>query len=257
MYRNGSVIATNTTDDTNSLPNAYLNILGNPSANSYSLNETAFVTIGDGLTDLEASTLYNAVQRFQTALDRQVGTASAYDIDVQSFLNVSGLTSSTQIKAVANLVSDLKEYGIWSKMKAIYPFVGGSANTNKWNLKDINNYNLSFVGSGWTHNSNGSISNGSNGTYINMNIPINQIFTSTNGLFGIYTTQSTSSGNMFGVTNNSNSDWSMSYSSGALYFNMYGTSNTLAYTSLPGLSCIGMESNGIRSIYKNGLRIAN
>ena len=257
MYRNGSVIATNTTDDTNSLPNAYLNILGNPSSNSYSLNETAFVTIGDGLTDLEASTLYNAVQRFQTALDRQVGTASAYDSDVQSFLNVSGLTSSTQIKAVANLVSDLKEYGIWSKMKAIYPFVGGSANTNKWNLKDINNYNLSFVGSGWTHNSNGSISNGSTGTYINMNIPINQIFTSTNGLFGIYTTQSTSSGSMFGVTNNSNSDWSMSYSSGALYFNMYGTSNTLAYTSLPGLSCIGMEINGLRSIYKNGLRIAN
>ena len=72
MYRNGSVLATNTTNDTNSLPNANLNLLGSPTAGAYSLNETAFTSIGDGLTDSEASSLNTAVQKFQTTLGRQV-----------------------------------------------------------------------------------------------------------------------------------------------------------------------------------------
>jgi hypothetical protein len=40
--------------------------------NEWSLANLAFSSIGDGLTDTEATNLYTAVQRFQTTLGRQV-----------------------------------------------------------------------------------------------------------------------------------------------------------------------------------------
>jgi hypothetical protein len=40
--------------------------------NSFSAKETAFNSIGDGLTDTQASNFYTAVQAFQTTLSRQV-----------------------------------------------------------------------------------------------------------------------------------------------------------------------------------------
>jgi hypothetical protein len=59
----------------------------------------------------------------------------------------------------------LKTAGIWTKMKAIYPFVGGTAASHKWNLKDPRDvdaaFRLSFTG-GWTHTSTGALPNGSN-----------------------------------------------------------------------------------------------
>lgn len=44
----------------------------NTSAQYYSSKQTAFASIGDGLTDTEAANLYTRVQAFQTALSRQV-----------------------------------------------------------------------------------------------------------------------------------------------------------------------------------------
>lgn len=75
-------------------------------------------------------------------------------------LNVDGLYNAEQARmAVHYLVSGLKGIGVWDKMKAIYPFVGGTSDLHKWNLKDPRDldvaYRLSFLGSGWTHNSNG------------------------------------------------------------------------------------------------------
>lgn len=71
FYHNGGAVATNTAYDVNALPNAYVTLLGY-SAGSNSGNETAFASIGDGLTDAEASNFYTAVQNFNTTLNRQV-----------------------------------------------------------------------------------------------------------------------------------------------------------------------------------------
>jgi hypothetical protein len=38
----------------------------------YGTRQLAFATIGDGLTDTDASNLYTRVQAFQTSLSRQV-----------------------------------------------------------------------------------------------------------------------------------------------------------------------------------------
>jgi hypothetical protein len=88
------------------------------------------------------------------------------DPNASAFLTATGITDPTIQGAVNSLVVDLKKYGVWSKMKAIYPFVGGTATTHKFNLKDARDldaaFRLSFNG-GWTHSSNGALPNGTNG----------------------------------------------------------------------------------------------
>lgn len=100
----------------------------------------------------------------------------AFDADAQAFITASGISDSTQQNAINTLVTDLKGYGIWTKMKAIYPFVGGTASTHKWNLKDPRDldaaFRLTFYG-GWTHSSTGADPNGTTGyadTFVSNNL---------------------------------------------------------------------------------------
>jgi len=74
LWLNGSLLATTTPLSAN-MPNTtlYIGALNNNNlATSFMPHETAFNSIGDGLTDTDASNLYTAVQRFQTTLGRQV-----------------------------------------------------------------------------------------------------------------------------------------------------------------------------------------
>ena len=101
--------------------------------------------------------------------------SSSYDPNALAFITAAGITNVTQKTAINDLVISLKGYGIWSKMKAIYPFVGGTATTHKWNLKDPRDldaaFRLTFSG-GWTHSSTGALPNGATGfanTFLNDN----------------------------------------------------------------------------------------
>jgi hypothetical protein len=91
--------------------------------------------------------------------------ARAADPDALAFLTAAGITDPTITASINNLVISLKGFGIWTKLNAIYPFVGGTASTHKFNLKnpvDTNAaFRLNFVG-GWTHSSNGALPNGTN-----------------------------------------------------------------------------------------------
>jgi len=87
----------------------------------------------------------------------------SFDADALSFITAASITDNTQKTAINTLVTDLKTYNIWTKMKALYPFVGGTASSHKWNLKDPRDldaaYRLVFSG-GWTHSSTGALPNG-------------------------------------------------------------------------------------------------
>lgn len=104
------------------------------------------------------------------------GGSIPLDPDAQAFLTAAGITTPSIIFAINTLVLNLKGYGLWTKMNAIYPFVGGTATTHKYNLKDPQDTNaafrLVFVG-GWTHSATGALPNGTNGyanTFLNDNI---------------------------------------------------------------------------------------
>ncbi|NBW36144.1 MAG: hypothetical protein EBR30_14210 [Cytophagia bacterium] len=78
-----------------------------------------------------------------------------------------GSLTTTEKAAVNTLVVDLKGYGIWTPMKAIYPMVGASAAACAQNLKSS-----SFTGtftSGWTFASTGVTPNGTS-AYMNTSL---------------------------------------------------------------------------------------
>jgi len=88
------------------------------------------------------------------------------DSSASAFISAAGITDATQISAINNLVVGMKADGIWTKMKAVYPFVGGTATTHKYNLKDPRDLDAAFrlvFNGGWTHSSNGATPNGTNG----------------------------------------------------------------------------------------------
>ena len=87
-----------------------------------------------------------------------------YDPDAQAFITATGI-SGTNATATNQLVIDLKAANIWTKMKAIYPMVGATATTCKFNLKNPVDSNaafrLTFFGGG-TFSANGYLPNGTN-----------------------------------------------------------------------------------------------
>jgi hypothetical protein len=92
--------------------------------------------------------------------------ASSFDTDAQAFFTAAGISDTTQKSAVNQLVLDLKSASIWTKMLAIYPFVGGTSTTHKYNLKDPRDLDAAFRGvfSGTvTQDANGITGNGSTG----------------------------------------------------------------------------------------------
>jgi len=92
--------------------------------------------------------------------------SSEYDTDAAAFFLVNTGLNTLQKTAINVLILALKSAGIWSRMIAIYPFVGGTADAHKWNLKDPRDndsaFRLSFFG-GWTHAATGAKPNGTNG----------------------------------------------------------------------------------------------
>lgn len=108
-----------------------------------------------------------------------VSAGGGTDADAQAFITAAGITDATQQSAINTLVTDLKTYGVWTKMKAIYPMVGGTSSTHKWNLKDPRDLDAAFrlvFSGGLTHNANGITGNGTNGfadTKLNDNTILN------------------------------------------------------------------------------------
>ena len=123
------------------------------------------------------------------------GSGILYDADALAFMTAAAITDNTQKTAVNTLVTDLKGYNIWTKMKALYPFVGGSATSHKWNLKDPRDldaaYRLVFNG-GWTHSSTGALPNGTTAYANTFLSPYNVLTTSNYHLSHYSRTQITS-----------------------------------------------------------------
>lgn len=101
----------------------------------------------------------------------KLGNINITDVDqrnlaaeyANNFINATGITNPTQQLAILNLCDALLTTGIWYKMYAVYPFIGGTATTHKYNLINPADTNAAFrlnFSAGWTHNSNGVTGNG-------------------------------------------------------------------------------------------------
>ncbi len=102
----------------------------------------------------------------------QASGGGGYDTDAQAFITAAGITDNTQKTAINTLVLDLKSNSLWTKMLAVYPLVGGTATSHKWNLKDPRDldaaFRLTYTAGTQTHNSNGMQGDGVG--YVSTNI---------------------------------------------------------------------------------------
>jgi hypothetical protein len=106
--------------------------------------------------------------------------------DAQAFIIAAGITDPTQKSAIITLVTNLKAYGIWTKMKAIYPIVGGTASSHKFNLKDPRDLDVAFrltFSSGWTHSSTGMLPTSA---YANTNLNVSTNLTQNSTHLSVY-----------------------------------------------------------------------
>ncbi len=70
--------------------------------------------------------------------------SGSFDPDAQAFITAAGITDPTQQGAIDTLVLSLKADSLWTLMQAIYPNVGGTQNSCKYNLKDPRDLDAAF-----------------------------------------------------------------------------------------------------------------
>ena len=132
----------------------------------YYTGSIANITVNNAdLGGLDVNKNYNAIApRF--SLPKR--TPSITDADAFAFLEAAGITDPTQQSAINTLVLGLKSNNLWDKMQAIYPFVGGTAYSHKWNLKDPRDldaaFRIQYFGT-VIHNNLGISGSGYAGTY--------------------------------------------------------------------------------------------
>lgn len=72
------------------------------------------------------------------------GDTIVYDTDAKAFLAAAGISDPAQMQAVNDFVVQLKQDSLWNKFLAIYPMVGGTDSTTKWNLKDPRDLDIAY-----------------------------------------------------------------------------------------------------------------
>ena len=190
------------------------------------------------------------------------------DTDALAFIIAAGITDFTQQSAINALVVDLKFYNVWTKSSAIYPFVGGTATTHKFNLKNPADTNaafrLNFVG-GWTHSANGALPNGTN-AYADTFLNTSTVLTKTSAHLSIYTRTNSNSGSPYDMGNSSNAGATTNPSSIITRYNDNKAYIVIADQSF-GTNLITLDSRGFTSggtngsstqkLFKNGVQLAS
>ena len=183
------------------------------------------------------------------------GSGGGNDPDAQAFITATGI-SGTNATATNQLVLDLKSANIWTKMKCIYPFVGNTPISHKYNLKDARDldaaYRLTFFGGG-TFSSNGYQPGGVNG-YANTFLNPSTQLTATSTHLSYYSRTATPVGSTveIGVNNG-----------GASYLHLRSAANFIAgstavivpftsTTNAQGFWVGSKRSNTDRETYLNG-----
>ena len=180
-----------------------------------------------------------------------------YDKDAQNFILTAGISDRTQKDAINYLVTSLKSTGLWTKMEAIWPFVGGTASAHKYNLKNVNSHIISW-GNGATQNNNGVIPNYS---INNLNLNTSSIPNVSNNVHIAMYVSNDVSDVSFDVASHMFQPYnrllvSIGYT-GVTYFDFgdaYGQRVSASITKT-GL-IVANQYSSIASIYRNGTRIS-
>ena len=188
------------------------------------------------------------------------------DPDAESFLTAAAITDPIISGAINTLVVQMKADNIWTKMKAIYPMVGGTASTHKWNLKDPRDLDAAFrlvFNGGGTHSSTGYLPNGING-YADTKLVPSTDFTTYNHHISLYSRTNNQRNSFHGAHMNIGQSEryllrSTDAPSGAFYYWSYGWATSSIFTANTdsrGLFLVTNRSASDREAYRNGTTLA-
>tara|TARA_R110000868_G_scaffold112153_1_gene302239 strand:+ start:481 stop:1284 length:804 start_codon:yes stop_codon:yes gene_type:complete len=169
----------------------------------------------------------------------------AFDPDAQAFITAAAITDNTQQNAINTLVLALKGYGIWTKFKAIYPIVGGTASQHKYNLKDPRDLNAAFrltFATGFTHSATGMLPNGTS-AFGNTFLAGNLLTVSNQAMSYYSRTNTTAAVNMYEV----------GYIPGTIYRNGLGVRSTFRGVANRAVSDIALATGTGAAFLSNNL----
>jgi hypothetical protein len=189
------------------------------------------------------------------------------DPDAQAFITAAGITDNTQKTAINTLVLSLKANNIWQKFKAIYPFVGGTATTHKFNLINPLDTNAAFrlvFNGGWTHSSTGATPNGTNAFANSFLVPSTTITLNSIGLSYYSRTNTTPANNSINMGSwiGAGLEYTIlairSYLSSTRTYGILQTSNAGTFAQFVDANSLGLytttrTANNLTKIFKNGI----
>ena len=127
--------------------------------------------------------------RGRVGVRTSVGPGGGYGTLTTAWIAATGETDATIIGALNTLETTGNSQGWLSKMKALYPFVGGTAVKHKFNFMNAQDTDAAFrlvFSGGWTHSSTGVLPNGTNGYADTKFSPFNVFSTNDSGHISLY-----------------------------------------------------------------------
>lgn len=224
-YKNGVVLSSNTLS-TNA--NNVVKGIGAYNGGGFCING-----------NISSVQIYNRVLTGSEILQNFNSTKSrfgftSYTTRTTAFATATGITDTTILNALNTFDTGLISNGLDTDLDVLYPFVGGTATTHKYNFMDPATFALTFNG-GWIHSSTGIKPNGTNAYAQTGWVPSSRYSTGlTNGAWGSYIRQSLTAwpqfvlgsytpGSYFGLAGNSTN---------TQYWRVNGEANTTPTTTL-------------------------
>ena len=161
----------------------------------------------------------------------------SYGTLTTAWIAATGETDLTILGALNTLESDLTTYGLTAKIKALWPFCGGTASKHKFNFMDARDLDAAFrlvFSGGLTHDSNGIKGNATNAYYDTKFNPSVHLTSSTGGSAFLYCNNSVAdngadlAANQSGVNTRFQvmASYAGSFYASMLATNLYSASNT-------------------------------
>ena len=190
------------------------------------------------------------------SMNRGVG----YTARTTAFATATGITDTTILGALNTFDLGLISNSLDTKMKALYPFVGSTSTTQKYNFMDARDLNVAFrlqFNGGITHSSNGVQFGGVNGvantfiqpsSILSLNDTHVSLYSRTNNSTQVFDIQCTATPSldiaMWGTTTYYNINQPLNYST-------YSDGSTL------GFRLINRTSSVSEKLFKNNSLVAN
>jgi hypothetical protein len=211
------------------------------------------------------NTLVNDIFVGSVRMDEILEVNQGLDQNVRNYALAAGINDTNIINSLDTFVSQLKNNNLWNKFYALYPLLGGTADSCKWNLITTASFTVNYTGSfNFTNTglSGSGITSNINTTFIPST---NAADWATNNSYGVYVNTNVSGGYDMGAESpfpasptNADTYLITRYTNDtAIFFN--SSSISTASTDSRGFwfGCVSGSSGTNMNLYKNGTSVAS